>query len=715
MSTSYPTATVSTVLISSLQQENDHLKLFDQELKRRYVDSKRRVARLEKRIKNMELELEQSRANSEETRQENDKLRNEIKSLKSKSKVGSTSTNSSQVDKLNQDINALTIENKQLREIIESMDPSENIKDELRFSQQGQQKAVDTEENAVLSQPESVATDITRPVAGMITLSTSQPVTEEIHDPRTPRRTIKRSITQHLTRQQKFVGGPTIEPIGILRPSEDTIEDSDDEQNISAGIFKVEKILDRHRLDDGRMEYFLKWLGFPSSENSWEPENNLNCYKMIKAFNKKMNRKERKKDDDIVTDKLPSPNSDATDETIDTVDTIVEEEEVLEPVEKPVMMLKKKVDKPKPAVAVKRGPAKDIYSANISKRRRASMKVSYAISGTEDEEEEDEELIAVSRPSKSKNSGTLLQEKSVLHPKIRKKIQKKTSQFKSTRTRRQLFARKSSYAPVPSSSVTTPLSTNNFSKNKPILKTTVEKVSFVEMPSSPEISSQLKKSIDNIVSELCNIENDNNVPVVEMQLNSDQLKNASCNNDGDNTNQVPTPEDTTNIVQTDAEPITVTLVQEKPPIAEQQVEAEINIPAEPQIQEPEASFPEPETVRREAQPVIEYAKGRKRKRSSENKKVAADEQMDQTNEQVSVFDYESEYDDNKIPIGRFKCNYANCNKYYDHKRSMVRHRQAEHEGFVKYCQVDGCDRSTRGFKEVGHYNRHMKTHNKRTL
>ena len=49
--------------------------------------------------------------------------------------------------------------------------------------------------------------------------------------------------------------------------------------------FTVEKIV-KKRVVDGRVEYFLKWAGYPETENTWEPHDNLDCEDLIEAFEK---------------------------------------------------------------------------------------------------------------------------------------------------------------------------------------------------------------------------------------------------------------------------------------------------------------------------------------------------------------------------------------------------------------------------------------------
>ncbi|GIX86686.1 chromobox protein homolog 3 [Caerostris darwini] len=56
--------------------------------------------------------------------------------------------------------------------------------------------------------------------------------------------------------------------------------------------YTVEKILDK-RIVEGKIEYFLKWQGYPDSENTWEPEENLDCPEIISEFERNWNKKKK--------------------------------------------------------------------------------------------------------------------------------------------------------------------------------------------------------------------------------------------------------------------------------------------------------------------------------------------------------------------------------------------------------------------------------------
>lgn len=62
----------------------------------------------------------------------------------------------------------------------------------------------------------------------------------------------------------------------------------------SEEIYEVEEIVD-HRKKKGKLQYFLKWVGYPSSDNTWEFEEDLNCPDLVKEYwQKKGNAKVKK-------------------------------------------------------------------------------------------------------------------------------------------------------------------------------------------------------------------------------------------------------------------------------------------------------------------------------------------------------------------------------------------------------------------------------------
>ncbi|XP_067144144.1 uncharacterized protein [Centruroides vittatus] len=63
-------------------------------------------------------------------------------------------------------------------------------------------------------------------------------------------------------------------------------------------VYQVEKVLGK-RFQNGRLEYLLKWKGYPNSENCWEPEENILSRDLIEEFE----RSNQMENEDSVTEK----------------------------------------------------------------------------------------------------------------------------------------------------------------------------------------------------------------------------------------------------------------------------------------------------------------------------------------------------------------------------------------------------------------------------
>ena len=79
--------------------------------------------------------------------------------------------------------------------------------------------------------------------------------------------------------------------------------------------YEVEKIIDK-RIINGKLEYKIKWVGYPMSECTWEPVRNLaNVKPMIKEFENssfEMNDKQNKLTDYYLIGKKRENNNDSS-------------------------------------------------------------------------------------------------------------------------------------------------------------------------------------------------------------------------------------------------------------------------------------------------------------------------------------------------------------------------------------------------------------------
>ena len=73
----------------------------------------------------------------------------------------------------------------------------------------------------------------------------------------------------------------------VLEGKQPTIE----QESVDEEIYEVEKVVGK-RIHQGKVEYLLKWKGYSSNDNTWEPEDSLDCSELLQEYEKNKERHE---------------------------------------------------------------------------------------------------------------------------------------------------------------------------------------------------------------------------------------------------------------------------------------------------------------------------------------------------------------------------------------------------------------------------------------
>nr|2DNT_A Chain A, Chromodomain protein, Y chromosome-like, isoform b [Homo sapiens] len=62
----------------------------------------------------------------------------------------------------------------------------------------------------------------------------------------------------------------------------------------SEELYEVERIVDKRKNKKGKTEYLVRWKGYDSEDDTWEPEQHLvNCEEYIHDFNRRHTEKQK--------------------------------------------------------------------------------------------------------------------------------------------------------------------------------------------------------------------------------------------------------------------------------------------------------------------------------------------------------------------------------------------------------------------------------------
>ena len=94
------------------------------------------------------------------------------------------------------------------------------------------------------------------------------------------------SDADHLSTQEKST---------LLTKSSSSLINQESSNDKTQGEYVVEKVVKKRVTKNGKTQYLLKWKGYGSEENTWEPVEHIYCVDKVKQFEQKLKEKENKK------------------------------------------------------------------------------------------------------------------------------------------------------------------------------------------------------------------------------------------------------------------------------------------------------------------------------------------------------------------------------------------------------------------------------------
>ncbi|XP_049861332.1 uncharacterized protein LOC126355163 isoform X5 [Schistocerca gregaria] len=99
--------------------------------------------------------------------------------------------------------------------------------------------------------------------------------------------------------EEKAVEEPTVKEENVKTgrtkakgKKEGTVSSEETENGVNPDetSYEVEKIMEVHHKRNGKKEYLIHWRGYPHSQDTWEPEENLDCEELIREFEERVNK-----------------------------------------------------------------------------------------------------------------------------------------------------------------------------------------------------------------------------------------------------------------------------------------------------------------------------------------------------------------------------------------------------------------------------------------